>query len=268
MLYAGLDWFNPDNLTPTQIDPQNEGYRMLLQGERLTPGWEFYNKKDGWCPGAGSGRSLYVGAACTRRTKDPLPSQYECFETGLNPTYEYQVFVDRAKRAGLKIQQKCTDAQSVGSYLAEWKPLTGAYRWTPSWTYRVDPSHSAASQTQILESDTRRILKDVCEGECVEYWNFRAGWLETKDLTLVAKAIANGLPVRRVIPKLTLSNFQPGQLIKRDKIVYLIDRLNYGALGDSDTLTVYQLPEMQQLKVLPNKFANSEVWKDKMWQAL
>ena len=76
-------WWNPDVLTQAELDPKNEGWRLLTEGEVASakgeriPGTSWWNGARGWYVGLGAEGSQatnIIGRKFTLRTKAPLPT--------------------------------------------------------------------------------------------------------------------------------------------------------------------------------------------------
>jgi hypothetical protein len=99
---TSIEWFNPDNLTQEQLEP-DKGYRFAYDGEFITE-WEYWGGSGenwGWrCMGddhcavtVESGK-----AGSTRRVKAPLPSKYAHLE-------EAKAFAARSAFAAYKLNE-------------------------------------------------------------------------------------------------------------------------------------------------------------------
>lgn len=129
MLNAAIPWHNPDNLTPEQVDPANEGWRLITKGEIDSEQHEncgFWNKS--WLHG--EGRWLR-DADSTIRTREPLPPEYAHLvepeiPAGLPPLPEPPAGCRWAyRRKGWEGQKGITFCHIDPSYESKWIVKTG-----------------------------------------------------------------------------------------------------------------------------------------------
>lgn len=80
MLDANISWHNPDRLTPAQVDPKGEGWRLLLKEEIIDR--KITNEIHKWRGGSEGWNVGWEGsmAHATYRTKWPLPEKYRSSE--------------------------------------------------------------------------------------------------------------------------------------------------------------------------------------------
>lgn len=88
---ANIPWHNPDHLTPAQVDPKEEGWRLLLR-EEIDPWRQISREIEKWRANHWD-NSRWSGGShpFTYRTKWPLPAKYhpsEGFPPGLPPLPE------------------------------------------------------------------------------------------------------------------------------------------------------------------------------------